>query len=119
MELIAGIVCGFLSGLGIGGGSLLIIWLTAVLQMAQTEARAINLLYFLPTAAASLFFHSKNRFVDWKSSAWMIPGGILAALFGLWLSRRIPTEMLRTCFGVFLLFIGISELCKKSPSSET
>ena len=37
--LIVGTVLGFLSGLGIGGGSLLILWLTIVLGMEQSTAR--------------------------------------------------------------------------------
>ena len=45
-----GTILGFLAGLGIGGGSLLILWLTMVLGMPQPEARFINLLFFLPAA---------------------------------------------------------------------
>ena len=40
--LLVGTVLGFLTGLGIGGGSLLILWLTIVLGMDQQTARSIN-----------------------------------------------------------------------------
>ena len=39
------VALGFLSGLGTGGGSLLILWLTLVLDVPQSEARAMNLMF--------------------------------------------------------------------------
>ena len=39
-------ILGFLAGIGVGGGSLLILWLTLVLEMPQETARIINLLFF-------------------------------------------------------------------------
>ena len=63
----AGLVCGVLSGFGIGGGSLLMVWMTAVCAVGQKTAQGINLLYFLPTAAAALIFHAKNRLIDWRA----------------------------------------------------
>ena len=39
-----------------------------------------------------------------------ILGGVVMAALGAWLSARISTALLRTLFGVFLLFVGISEL---------
>ena len=44
--LLVGTVLGFLAGLGVGGGSLLILWLTLIAQTPQEEARNINLLFF-------------------------------------------------------------------------
>lgn len=114
MEVIAAAVCGFLSGLGIGGGSLLMVWLTAAAGVSQTAARGINLLYFLPTAGAALIFHGKNRFVDWRSARWAILGGVVLAAVGAWAGSQIDTGLLRKLFGVFLLFVGISELRTKA-----
>ena len=118
MDVIASALCGFLSGLGIGGGSLLMVWMTAVLLLPQQQAQTINLLYFLPTAAVSLIFHSKNRFVDWKSSLWAILGGICSAAAGAYLSSFLSTDLLRKLFGAFLLFVGVSELFTKKKDSH-
>ena len=41
--ILAGLVCGVLSGFGIGGGSLLMVWMTAVLSMDQKAAQGVNL----------------------------------------------------------------------------
>ncbi|MEA4964309.1 MAG: sulfite exporter TauE/SafE family protein [Oscillospiraceae bacterium] len=110
MELIAAVLCGFLSGLGIGGGSLLIVYLTAVAALPQAVAQGINLLYFLPTSAAALTLHSKNRFVRWRLVVFAIAGGVLFAAASAYLSRLIPTELLRKIFGAFLLLVGLNEL---------
>ena len=58
---LAGLVCGILSGFGIGGGSLLMVWMTAAAALDQKTAQAINLLYFLPTSVGALIFHIKNK----------------------------------------------------------
>ena len=57
---LAGLVCGILSGFGIGGGSLLMVWMTAVAALDQKTAQGINLLYFLPTSIGALIFHIKQ-----------------------------------------------------------
>ena len=44
---VVGLLTGVLSGCGIGGGSLLLLWLTLVQDMPQFTAGGINLLYFL------------------------------------------------------------------------
>lgn len=67
IAVLAGLVCGVLSGFGIGGGSLLMVWMTAVLAMEQKAAQGINLLYFLPTAVCALIFHAKHRQICWKA----------------------------------------------------
>ena len=52
VAVIVGIVLGFLAGLGIGGGTLLILWLTLVLETDPEIARMINLMFFLAAAGA-------------------------------------------------------------------
>ena len=66
---LAGAVTGVLSGFGVGGGSLLLIYMTSFAGVAQNQAQGINLLYFLPAAAAALPAHFKNGYVEKKSAA--------------------------------------------------
>ena len=72
--LLAGAAAGVLSGFGVGGGTLLLIYMTAFAGVDQHLAQGINLLYFLPTAATALPAHFKNGFVDKKSSGARHPG---------------------------------------------
>ena len=115
IPLLAAAVCGFFSGLGIGGGSLLMVYLTAFAAVEQRTAQAINLLLFLPSAALALLFHSKNRFVDWHSAVWAILGGAAFAALGAYLSSLVETALLRRLFGGFLLAAAASELLYKEP----
>ena len=50
LVIAVGTVLGFLAGIGVGGGSLLILWLTLVLGMPQPQARILNLMFFVPSA---------------------------------------------------------------------
>ena len=115
---LAGLVCGVISGLGIGGGSLLMIWMTAIAGLEQRQAQGINLLYFLPTAAASLFFHAKNRLVDWKTVLWASACGCATAALSAWLALSLDTGLLRKLFGGFLLLVGGYELWKSRGDTE-
>ena len=118
VSVLAGALCGILSGFGIGGGSLLMVWMTAVLQMEQRTAQAINLLFFLPTAAASLIFHVKGKLGEWKASIPAMLAGIVTAALSAWLATTLDSSLLRKIFGVFLLFVGLSELFKKPVKQQ-
>lgn len=101
---------GVLSGWGVGGGTLLLVCMTLLLEVEHRTAQAINLLFFLPTAAISLFFHRKNGLLDknvWKQAA--IPGAA-ASLAGALLATAVDVSLLRKPFGLFLLYSGASML---------
>lgn len=107
---VAGLVCGVLSGLGIGGGTLLMVWMTAVMDMEQRMAQGINLLYFLPTAACALIFHIKNRLIRWRVVLPAAITGCLSAAGAALLATSVDASLLRKLFGGFLIFVGITEL---------
>ena len=106
-------VLGFLAGLGVGGGSLLILWLTMVLEMDPADARCINLLFFLPAAAISCLFRWKQGKVNPRSTLPAAAAGCAAAVVFTLLSGRIDTQLLRKGFGILLLFSGFRELFYK------
>ena len=108
-SVLVGTVLGFLSGLGVGGGSLLIIWLTAVLDMAHEEARAINLLFFLPSALVASIFRWRNGVINIRRILPAIVAGSVAAIAGSWLSTRIDTGIVEKLFGGLLLITGLRE----------
>lgn len=114
----AGLVCGVLSGFGIGGGSLLMVWLTAALAMEQTTAQGINLLYFLPTAVCALIFHAKNRVIEWKAVLPAALCGSVTAVLGALLAARLETALLRQLFGGFLILVGLSEVFLKGKKPK-
>ncbi len=111
--MLMGTVLGVLSGLGTGGGSLLILWLTMVIHMPQSEARLLNLLFFIPSALVACLFRWKQKRLDIKKVlpailAGSISAGVFAFLADIW-----DAELLKKAFGVLLLFTGIRELLYK------
>ena len=111
--ILIGTVLGFLSGLGVGGGSLLMLWLTLVLQMEHTVARSINLLFFIPSALIASFFRWKQGSLDLKKVLpAIIAGCISAACFSL-LSKQLDISLLKKLFGILLLLTGVRELFYK------
>lgn len=116
VALIVGTLLGFLTGLGVGGGSLLILWLTLVLEMSQTAARGINLLFFLPSAVISCYLRWRQGAVTLKKVLPAIFTGCTAAAVFSLISTRMDLEILRKLFGVLLLATGIRELCYRTKS---
>ena len=110
LPFLAGAPTGIRSGFGVGGGTLLLIYMTAFAGLPQEQAQGINLLYFLPAAAASLPAHAKNGFLEKPVLLPAIAAGLLCAGLGAWTATGMDTALLRRLFGVFLLFIGVREL---------
>lgn len=108
--IIIGTILGFLAGLGIGGGSLLILWLTFVLGMEHNIARGINLLFFLPSALIACFFRWKQGCIDFKLLVPAIIGGCITAGIGSWIAAVLDMTLLKKLFGGLLVLTGLREL---------
>ncbi len=115
--LAAAAVC-VLSGMGVGGGTLLMIYLTVFAKTGQPEAQGINLVYFLPTSAASLVLHIKNRLVDARAFAFAAPAGMLAAAAAGFAANSMDPEVLRTVFGAVLVCAGLWQIFGKRPCNS-
>ena len=110
VSLVLGLVFGFLAGLGIGGGSLLIMWLTLILQMQLQEARAINLVFFIAAAGTITLFRWKKGRFDPKVILPAVISGCVAAVVFTWIGSKLELTILRKIFGILLLATGIREL---------
>lgn len=110
IALTVGTLMGYLAGLGIGGGSLLIMWLTLVIGMEHPAARAINLMFFICAAGAVSFFRWKKGSLDLSRILPAILSGCAGAAVFSWISLRIDVENLRKFFGILLLITGVKEL---------
>ena len=96
-----------------GGGAVLLLYLRVYGGYAQLEAQGLNLLFFLPIAVLSIFLHSRNHLIAWKSSAYCIAAGLPCVFLGVWLGTRLGNDILSKLFGLMLLVIGVRELWKK------
>ena len=105
-----GAILGFLTGLGTGGGSLLLLWLTLVCQIEPMEAKIINLMFFIPPALFSTILRSIKGTIPWKKLLLPTVVGCLAAFFVAKSSHSIDAQLLQRFFGVLLLCVGMREL---------
>ena len=108
--LILGTLLGFLSGIGVGGGSLLVLWLTLVMDVPAETARVINLLFFIPSALIACFFRWKHGALDIRAILPAIVSGCLSAALFSWIGNRMDTSLLKKLFGGLLILTGIREL---------
>lgn len=113
LALAAGTITGILSGFGIGGGTLLLIYMTAFAGLDQHLAQGINLLYFLPAAATALPSHLKNGYIQKETASPAIWAGLAGTALSAWAATGMEVTLLRRIFGVYLLFIGLRELFRK------
>ena len=117
-SVLMGFLFGFCAGLGLGGGSLLMMWLTLAVALEHQTARAINLMFFIVAAGSVCLFRLKNRSLSFKPIIPAILTGCVAAAFFSWVSKEIDTEMLKKVFGVLLLITGIRELLYRPRNAK-
>ena len=110
VKMLVGAALGFLSGLGVGGGSLLLLWLTLVMGVDQPTARVMNLLFFLPCALVATAFRWKQSKPNWRLILPAAAGGLLGALLGSRLGPMLNTTLLQKAFGILFLITGLREL---------
>ena len=80
MEVIFGVISGIVSGLGMGGGSILIVLLSVFSGMSQHFSQGTNLVFFIPTSIVAIFVNIKNKNINWKIAFQIIVFGIIGAL---------------------------------------
>ena len=114
IAVLAGAATGVLSGFGVGGGSLLLVYLTGFAGVPQTLAQGVNLLYFLPAAAAALPAHFKNGVVEKKALLPAVAAGLVCSALAAWAATALDVDLLKKCFGGFLILIGLRELFRKT-----
>lgn len=105
--ILIGIISGIVTGMGMGGGSILILILTAFLFVNQHTAQATNLIFFVPTSISAIYVYFKNRNVDTKLGLKLLYTAIIGAVVGSYLTKYVASDNLKKYFGMFLLTIAI------------
>lgn len=114
--LLAGLFSGIIGGMGLGGGAVLIIYLTVFKQTEQLCAQGINLLFFIPIAAAALIIYTAKKQIRWKTVLPFAAGGILGAVGGYFLTDILGGNLTSKMFGGFLIFLAVKEIFFKKQN---
>lgn len=110
LPLAVGAATGVLSGFGVGGGTLLLVYMTAFAGVDQHLAQGINLLYFLPAGLMALPAHVKNGYIEKPVLFPAITAGLVCAALTAWAATAMEVGLLRKFFGAFLIAVGMMEL---------
>lgn len=107
-----------LTGLGVGSGGLLVIYLTLVTEMAQPLAQGINLLFFLCAGGSALTIHATRRRLYPAMIVWVVLFGLIGATLGGALAQRVSPLMLRRIFGGMLVLSGLGTWIRPADSTR-
>ncbi len=116
MNILIGFLTGIAASMGLGGGFILIIWLTLFGGLGQTAAQGVNLLFFLPVALFSVIIHAKNKLIEWKIVPFAVLSGIIGAALGSMLSFALTDNTLRTLFALLIIPISLREIFHKKKA---
>jgi uncharacterized protein len=110
--LIIGTITGVMAGmLGIGGGLVVIPALVMIMGMSQQAAQGTSLAMMLPPIGIlAAYNYYKAGHVDIKIALLLAIMFIIGSFFGSKLAIRLPQELLKKIFGIFLLLVSIKML---------
>jgi uncharacterized membrane protein YfcA len=107
--IVLGLITGFLAGmLGIGGGLIVIPSLIILFGFTQQSAQGTSLAMMLPPVGIfAVMTYYKAGHVDLKVALILAAMFIVGSIFGSKLAVKIPQDILKKIFGVFLLLVAI------------
>ncbi len=118
LNIIAGFLSGVAGAMGLGGGGVLVLYLTLYLNLPQLKAQGINLVFFVPCAIVAIILHSKKKLIDWKKTTPIILGGVLGVLSGMLLVNVIRTNLLSKLFAGLLIIMGVREFFSRDSTDN-
>ena len=110
LNVLFGTISGIVSGMGIGGGAILITILVCFQNVDQKVAQATNLLFFIPTSIIATIINIKNKRIHFKQALLISIAGCVGSAIGAFTATKMDTNILKKAFGVFLILIAIYEL---------
>lgn len=117
LALLAGLFSGIVASMGMGGGAVLLIYLTVFTSTKQLMAQGINLLFFIPIGLLSVVIYARKKQIEFKNTIPVALFGIVGSFLGLWITTLFESDFLSKIFAVFLILLGIIEIFKKDKNT--
>jgi uncharacterized membrane protein YfcA len=103
-----GVVVGVASGLlGVGGGTVIVPFLTLAVGFSQHSAQATSLFVILPTAIAGSLVLRRKAIGDLGLALRFGVVGAVGSVAGALLALALPAHTLRLFFAVFVGLVGL------------
>ena len=105
--ILIGIIAGIISGLfSTGGGMILVPAFFYILKMNEKESRATAIACVLIMVITTSMFYAKNNYINWELGLKCAMGGIIGGYLGAKLLNKLPENILKITFIIFLLYIA-------------
>lgn len=109
IPLAAGFLAGAAGAMGLGGGFVLILYLSWT-GLSVPEARAANLMFFIPTALVSMLINKRSGLIDTSVVPYAAAAGSIGAVVGLMISDTTDPTLLGKVFALLIIAVGVREL---------
>ena len=121
--LVLGCITGFLAGLlGIGGGMLMVPFMTLLLTIKGMPAQhvvkmaiATSLATICFTSVASVRAHQQQGYVLWPVVRLLVPGLVIGSMLGAQVAKAVPAQALTLLFALFVSFSAVQMLRDAKP----
>ena len=107
-----GVVIGLVNGLLGAGGGMIAVPLIKKVGVEQKEAHATSIGVIVPLSAISAAAYLWRGNVNFSDALPYLLPGVLGAIAGAALMKKIPDKWLRRIFGGFMIWAGIRLLIK-------
>ena len=110
ITFLAGFLSGLFGAMGLGGGGVLLIYLTLFAGMEQLQAQGVNLLFFIPIGTVATIIYAIKKKIKWKTVLIFATLGIVGSGFGTYISKLLGGTLLSKLFGGALILTGVWQL---------
>lgn len=118
ISILVGLLSAIFASLGLGGGTVLLLYLTAAAGMDQLQAQGINLIFFIPIALIALAIHAKSKLIEWKVVWPAVLTGSIGTFLGSFVAGWLGSDLLSKCFAAFLLLLGLKEVFHRRTAKK-
>lgn len=106
--LLIGLVIGLVNGLfGSGGGTIAVPALVFILGLTQHKAHATAISIIFPLSLVSTFLYFRHGVLNLKIASIVAAGGIIGSYIGAKNLKKVPDNILRKVFGIFMIIAAI------------
>ncbi len=116
--LLAGLFSGIIGAMGMGGGAVLIIYLSLFTDTPQLKSQGINLFFFIPIAISAVIIYAVKKQIKWKLTLKISLFGMVGTAIGWLCAGFLGGEITAKLFGGVLIILGIKEIFGKRKKEE-
>ena len=108
--ILISIISTIIAGMGIGGGSIFILLTTIFNILEHKEAQGYNLIMFIVVGIVTTIYNIKKKNIDVKNLIKLVIPVSIGSITGIFLLKIIEEKILKNCFYLFMVLLGIYEI---------